>query len=152
MHTRMRREKLHCVIDAHHQDFADALVFEFHSKRVRIEAQTSAAVADHAYIRQETHLDFAQSLPLALFASSTRRVERETRRVITAHPRLRCLREGLSYRVPKADVRSRAGARCFADRCLIHFEYAVDLLPTLHLFAAVPTNFATTARANCVAH
>ena len=69
------------------------------------------------------------ALALAGLAAAAAGVEREAARVVAAHARLGRVREQPADRVPEADVGGGAGARRLADRRLVDFEHAADVLP-----------------------
>ena len=126
---RVRREEPDRLVDRHREHVADALAAKLDRERLAVEALAAAALAVHAHVGQEAHLDLLQALPFAALAAAARDVEREPARVVAAEPRLGRVGEELADLVPDADVGCRARARRLADRRLIHLEHAADALP-----------------------
>ena len=77
-------EEFDRFVDLHLKDFADIAVLPGHGERFRIEACAMANFARDLHVGQKSHLDRAQALSCAGFASSTRIVEGEAARTIAA--------------------------------------------------------------------
>ncbi len=71
-------------------------------------------------------------------ATSFARVEAEAAGGPTACTGFQGVGKQLANGVPEANVGGRAGARCFANRRLVHFQHAVDRAPAFQLGAAMP--------------
>src|SRR5688500_9748312 len=138
MDARMRGEEVDGVVDAHHQDFADVLAPVLDGERIVVEAATAARIADDAHVRQEAHLYAALTLPLAAFAPPAGGIEGEARSRVAAHARLGRLREHAANRIPETDVRCGTRARRLADRRLVDFQHATDLLPATDAATTLP--------------
>src|SRR5262249_61488708 len=87
-------------------------------------------IAQHLHIRQEVHLDRLDTLTLARLATPARCVEREPARGITPDPSFSRTFEDTANVIPEPDVRGGTGARCLSNRCLVHFQHAIDVLDT----------------------
>src|SRR4029453_2546405 len=61
--------------------------------------------------------------------------------------RLHRLRDRPPDRIPETDVRGRARARCLADRRLIGFQHATNLLPAANVAASLPCQLRAAASA-----
>src|SRR3954466_3946808 len=132
----MRGEELERLVDIHCQHLADALAAQLDRQRVGIEARTVARLAGDAHVGQEGHRDLLQPLAFALVAPAAPRVERKAARGPAAHARFRRIGEELPYLVPEADIGGGTGARRLADRRLVDFQDALDLLRALDGLAA----------------
>src|SRR5688500_11526072 len=147
MDARMRGEEVDGVVDAHHQDFADVLAPVLDGERIVVEAATAARIANDAHVRQEAHLYAALTLPLAAFAAPAGGIEGEARSGVAAHPRFGRLRENAADRIPETDVGRGTRARRLADRRLIDFQHAADLLPAADAATTLPARLRATAAA-----
>src|SRR5690606_14406160 len=117
------------LVDRHRKHVAGALAAVFDRERLGVEALAAAALAAHAHVGQEAHLDALEPLPFTALAAAGARVEGEAARVVAAQPRFGRLREQLANLVPNADVGRGARPRRLADWRLIHLEHAADMLP-----------------------
>ena len=102
---------------------------EAHRKRLFVEARAVARLTRHTHVRQEAHLDAPHALPFAQFAATATRIERKAARRIAPHACLGHLRKEAPHGVPEPDVGRRTGTRRLADRRLIDFQHAVEILP-----------------------
>src|ERR1035437_1796993 len=141
MNRRVRAEELNRFVDAHREDVADRLSFEAHRERFGAEAKSTAYLARNFDIGQETHLYALDAMALAAFAAPALGVEREAARSVAAHARFADLREKPPDRVPEADISRGARAWRLADRRLVDFEHAPDLLPAFQVAAAEDRDF-----------
>src|SRR5690606_7374213 len=128
---RVRREERGRLVDRHREHVADALAFVLDGQRLGVETRAVAALARHAHVGQEAHLDLLEPLPFATLAAAARRVDREPARLVTANARLGRAGVELADLVPDADVGRGARARRLADRRLVDFEHAADALPAV---------------------
>ena len=132
----MRGEELHRLVDVHRQHLAHGLAAQAHLQRLGVEARAAAALAGHAHVGQEGHLDLLHALALAGLAAPARGVEREAARAPAAHARLGGVGEQLADVVPEADVGRGTRARRLADRRLVDLQHALDRFTPLDGFAA----------------
>ena len=127
---RHRVEKLDCFIDLHLQDFSDVSILPGDGQRFLIEACAVAHLAGDLDVRQERHLDCAQSLSGAGFAAAALVVEGEASHAVTSSLAfIRACKERADF-VKEADVGGGTRSRRLADGGLIHFQN------TRHRFAA----------------
>ena len=126
--ARVRREEPDGIVHAHRQHVADVAAAILDCQRLAVEPLPAARIAKHLHVRQEAHLDRLYALPFAGIAASTCRVEREARRTEAAHARLGGRGEELADLVPEPHVGRGTGARCTADRRLVHLEHPRHLL------------------------
>src|SRR5205823_5169947 len=77
-----------------------------------------------------------QALAFAFLAAAAARVEREAARGPAAHPSFGRICKQPAYLVPEAHIGGGAGARRLADRRLVHFEHALDVLLAFDALAA----------------
>src|SRR5450759_2135970 len=141
MNRRVRAEELNRFVGAQREDVADRLALEAHRERFGAEAKSTAYLARDFDIGQETHLDALDALALAAFAAPALGVEREAACGVAAHARFADLSEKPPDRVPETDVCRGARAWRFADRRLVDFEHAPDLLPAFQVAAAEDRDF-----------
>src|SRR5207237_5682175 len=84
----------------------------------------------------KAHLDGLDTLTFACLAAASGGVERKAACGVAANASFRCGGVNSPNGVPEANVRGRAGARCFADGCLVDFQHAIDVLDARHGAAA----------------
>ncbi|EAR22965.1 hypothetical protein NB231_14133 [Nitrococcus mobilis Nb-231] len=131
----MNAEELGGLGDAQLQHSADGLAAVFDGQGLRRKAQPVTQIAAQGDVRQETHRHPLQALTLAGWATAVLGIKGEAPWAIAAHARLFGLREQAADIIPEADIGGRAGARRFADRALVDFQYPVYRLPAYEVLA-----------------
>src|SRR6187397_255287 len=132
----VRAEEVDRLVDAHREHVADSFAFEAHSQRFRVKARAVAHFAQYFDVGQEAHFDALDALAFAALAAPALGVEGEAARGVAAHARFARIGKQPAYRVPKPDVSRRTRPRRLADRRLVAFEHAADLLPAPDVAAA----------------
>src|ERR1044071_2299026 len=100
-------------------------------EHLRLEAGAAAGLAGHVDIGQEDHLHQDGTGSLALLAAPSGEVEGEGGGGVAAAAGQRLGREELPDLVERLDVGDRIGARCPADRRLVHQHDVGEVLPSL---------------------
>ena len=127
-------KEFHSLVDGHVQHIADRFALVAHLQRFAVVALAVALVAMHIHVGQKIHFNQFHAATLALLASATFYVERETSRFVT--PDLRFGQNGKQV----ADVAENPGIRggvragCASNGRLVYLHHFIDVLKALKAF------------------
>ena len=118
-------EKFICFAYGHFQNIIDVLPFVFYCEGVFLVTASPAFFADHIDRRQEIHFDYLDPCTLALLATSSRDIERESSCLESAHLGVRSGFEEGADIIEYSRECGRIAPRCPSYRRLVYLYQLV---------------------------